>query len=262
MIMKRKKGIIMGMANRFSIAHGIAKTLKENGAELIFTVATAYFKEKITSIVEEDFTGSQIFVCDVSIDGEIEKTFNEIENNCGKIDFIVHSIAFSDKNELKGKYANTTRQNFLNTMNVSCFSLVETCKFAEKIMNEDGSVLALTYYGSEKVFPNYNVMGVAKAALEASVRYTARDLGSMGIRVNAISAGPIKTLAASGVGDFNKILEYNRTTSPLKRSVTQEDVGNTATFLLSHLSSGITGEVIHVDCGCSIMGMKPFDEKL
>lgn len=260
MIMEGKRGIIMGMANRFSIAYGIAQSLKENGAELIFTVASEYFKEKIAAIVEEEFKGSKVFVCDVSMDGQIEKTFEEIAIECGKIDFIVHSIAFSDKNELKGKYTETTRANFLNTMNISCFSLVETCKFAERIMNENGSIIALTYYGSEKVFPNYNVMGVAKAALEASVRYTARDLGAKGIRVNALSAGPIKTLASSGVGEFSKILDYNRSISPLKRSITQEDVGNTAVFLLSPMSSGITGETIIVDCGCSMMGMKPFDE--
>lgn len=260
MIMSGKKGIIMGMANKFSIAYGIAESLRDNGAELIFTVASDYFKEKIQPIVSEEFPESPIFVCDVSMDGAIEKTFSEIKNNCGEVDFIVHSIAFSDKNELKGKYTDTTRTNFLNTMNISCFSFVETCKYAEKIMNENGSIIALTYYGSEKVFPNYNVMGIAKAALEASVRYAARDMGAKGIRINAVSAGPIKTLAASGVGEFSKILEYNRTVSPLKKGVTQKDIGNTATFLLSDMSSAITGEIIVVDCGCSIMGMKPFEE--
>ncbi len=258
MIMQGKKGIIMGMANKFSIAYGIARSLKENGAELIFTVASEYFKEKITSIVEKEFENSKIFVCDVSMNGEIEKTFEKIQTKCEKIDFIVHSIAFSDKNELKGKYTETSRENFLNTMNISCFSFVETCKFAEHIMNENGSIIALTYYGSEKVFPNYNVMGVAKAALESSIRYSARDLGEKGIRVNAISAGPIKTLASSGVGEFSKILEYNKSISPLRRNITQEDVGNTALFLLSSMGSGITGETVIVDCGCSIMGMKTF----
>lgn len=261
MVMNNKKGIIMGLANRFSIAYGIAEQLSKNGAELIFTVASDYFKEKITPIVEENFKGSMIVVCDVSKDGEIERAFNEIHNSVGSVDFIVHSIAFSDKNELKGKYVDTSRENFLNTMNISCFSFTETCKYAQKIMNPEngGSIVALSYYGAEKVFPNYNVMAVAKAALENSVMYAASDLGIMNIRVNAISAGPIKTLASSGVGEFSKILDYNRQTSPLKRSVTQEDIGKAAAFLLSDMSSGITGEILYVDCGCNIMGMKPFE---
>jgi enoyl-[acyl-carrier protein] reductase I len=248
------------MANRFSIAYGIAKDLQANGAEVVFTTASEYFKEKIQSIVEEDFKGAHIYTCDVSSDGAIAQSFQDIQNDQGKQDFIVHSIAFSDKNELKGRYIDTTRENFLNTMNISCFSFVEICKHSEALLREEGgSIMALSYYGSQKVFPNYNVMAVAKAALETSVRYAASDLGGSNIRVNAISAGPIKTLAASGVGDFSKILEYNRCTSPLKRGVTLDDVGKAASFLLSDLSSGVTGEVLYVDCGCNIMGMKPFE---
>ncbi len=251
----------MGMANKFSIAYGIAEKLKNEGAELIFTVANDYFKEKITSIVEEDFKNSAIFVCDVTKDGEIERVFNEISASCGKVDFIVHSIAFSDKNELKGRYIDTTRDNFLHTMNVSCFSFTEACKYSTNVLKEEGgSIITLSYYGSQKVFPNYNVMAIAKAALETSVIYAASDLGKHNIRVNAISAGPIKTLAASGVGDFSKILDYNRNISPLRKSVTKEDVGGAAAFLLSDLSSGVTGEILYVDCGCNIMGMMPFTE--
>lgn len=247
----------MGMANRFSIAYGIAENLRANGAEIVFTVASEYFKEKIKPIVEEDFGDSPIYICDVSSDGSIAETFQTIEKDRGKQDFIVHSIAFSDKNELKGKYIDTSRENFLNTMNISCFSFVEICKYSKIVLNEEGgSIMALSYYGSQKVFPNYNVMAVAKAALETSVMYAASDLGENNVRVNAISSGPIKTLAASGVGDFSKILEYNRHTAPLKRGVTLEDVGKAAIFLLSDLSSGITGEILYVDCGCNIMGMK------
>ncbi|MDR3030880.1 MAG: enoyl-ACP reductase [Holosporales bacterium] len=249
-----KKGIIMGMANKFSIACGISESLKDNGADLIFLVQTEYFKEKISEMAK-NFSNNEIFVCDVIQDGAIEKTFDEIFEKFGPIDFIVHSIAFSDKNELQGKYLNTSRANFLNTMNISCYSFTEVCKNAQKIMPNGGSVLCLTYYGSEKVVPNYNVMAIAKAALESSVRYLANDLGEFGIRVNAISAGPIKTLAASGVGEFSKILEYDRNRSPLKRNVTQKDIADACVFLLSNMSAGITGEIIHVDCGCNTIGV-------
>ncbi|MDR1488459.1 MAG: enoyl-ACP reductase [Holosporales bacterium] len=259
MIMEGKKGIIMGLANKFSIAYGIAESLKANGAELLYTVANDYFKGKISEIVSGDFSGSNsdIFICDVSKNGEIERCFEEIKEKYGEIDFIVHSIAFSDKNELKGRYIDTTRANFLNTLNISCFSFTETCKVSEKIINPNkgGSIVTLSYYGARKVFPSYNVMGIAKSALESSVLYAANDLGKSNIRVNAVSAGPIKTLASSGVGGFSKILESNRALSPLKRNVTLNDVGDAVTFLTSDMSSGITGEILYVDCGCNIIGV-------
>ncbi len=260
MIMSGKKGIIMGLANKFSIAYGIANHLKEQGASLAFTTANEYFKGKINPIANE--LGSDIIeICDVSKDGEIERAFHEIHNKMGSIDFVVHSIAFANKDELRGKYYDTTRENFLNAMNISCYSFTETCRVAKDIMSPNGSLIALSYYGSEKVIPNYNVMALAKSALECSVRYLSYDLGDKNIRVNAISAGPIKTLAASGVGDFNKMLDYNRKISPLRRNVSQDDIGKAATFLLSDMSSGITGEILYVDCGCSIMGMKPFESE-
>lgn len=255
MIMQGKKGLIMGLANKFSIAYGISESLKKQGAELIFTAQTDYFKNKISDIANE-FGGHEVVLCDVSKDGEIENAFDKIAKDIGSIDFIVHSIAFSDKNELIGKYYNTSRANFLNAMNISCYSFTEVCKHSQKLMPNGGSLVTLTYYGSEKVVPNYNVMALAKSALETSVRYLADDLGEFGIRVNSISAGPIKTLAASGVGEFSKILEYERNRSPLKRNVTQKDIGDACTFLLSDLASGITGEIIHVDCGCNTIGVK------
>ncbi|MDR0744342.1 MAG: enoyl-ACP reductase [Holosporales bacterium] len=253
--MAGKKGIIMGMANKFSMAYGIAESLKANGADIIFTAQTEYFKEKIKEIAGT-FSANEIFICDVAEDQAIEKTFDEIYTKLGTIDFIVHSIAFSDKNELKGKYLNTSRSNFLNAMNISCYSFTEVCRSAQNIMPNGGSIISLTYYGSEKVVPNYNVMALAKSALECSVRYLANDLGEFGIRVNSISAGPLKTLAASGVGDFSKILEYDRNRSPLKRNITQKDIGDACAFLLSDMASGITGEIIHVDCGCNTIGAK------
>ncbi|MDR1364964.1 MAG: enoyl-ACP reductase [Holosporales bacterium] len=257
MIMQGKKGIIMGLANKFSIAYGISESLKNNGASLIFTAQTEYFKNKISDIAES-FGCNDVVVCDVAQDGDVERAFDEIYQRVGDIDFIAHSIAFSDKNELAGKYCNTTRGNFLNAMNISCYSFTDVCKCAsQKLMSKNGgSILALTYYGSEKVVPNYNVMALAKAALETSVMYIANDLGDMGIRVNAVSAGPIKTLASSGVSDFSKILEVDRNRSPLKRNVTQRDIGDACAFLLSDMASGITGEIMRVDCGCSKIGVK------
>lgn len=255
MIMQGKKGLIMGIANKFSIAYGIAESLKQQGAELVFTAQTEYFKNKISDIAKE-FGNHDVVLCDVSKDGEIENAFKQIFEDVGAIDFIVHSIAFSDKNELTGKYYNTSRSNFLNAMNISCYSFTEVCKYAQNLMPNGGSLVTMTYYGSEKVVPNYNVMALAKSALETSVRYLADDLGEYGIRVNSISAGPIKTLAASGVGEFSKILEYERNRSPLKRNVTRKDIGDTCTFLVSDLASGITGEIIHVDCGCNTIGVK------
>jgi enoyl-[acyl-carrier protein] reductase I len=256
MIMQGKKGLIMGLANRFSIAYGIAESLKRHGAEMLFTAQTEYFKNKISEITTE-FGAHDVVLCDVSLDGEIEKAFDKIHQAIGPIDFVVHSIAFADKNELTGNYYNTSRSNFLTAMNISCYSFTETCKYAyQKLMPAGGSILSLTYYGSEKVVPNYNVMALAKAALETSVRYLANDLGENKIRVNAISAGPIKTLAASGVGEFTRILETDRARSPLKRNVTQKDIGDTAVFLLSDMADGITGEIVHVDCGCSTIGVR------
>ena len=255
MIMNKKRGLIMGLANKFSIAYGIAESLKEHEADLLFTAQTEYFKDKISGILE-DFKSPEAIICDVSKDGEVEKVFENIYEKYGELDFIIHSIAFSDKNELTGKYYNTSRANFLNAMNVSCFSFTEICKHSQKLLKHGGSILTLSYYGAEKVVPNYNVMALAKSALETSVRYLADDLGEFDIRVKAISAGTIKTLAASGVGEFSKILEFERHRSPLKRNVTQKDIGDTATFLLSDLSKGITGEIIHVDCGSNIIGVK------
>ncbi|GHT89231.1 enoyl-[acyl-carrier-protein] reductase [NADH] FabI [Alphaproteobacteria bacterium] len=244
----------MGMANKFSIAYGIAGSLKNQGAALIFTAQSERFKEKISDTIAE-FSKHDVFVCDVTNEGEIERVFKEINDRVGNIDFLVHSIAFSDKNELRGQYSQTTRENFLNTLNISCYSLTEICRFLPIIMKDGGSVLTLTYYGSEKVVPNYNVMAVAKSALETSVKYLANDLGEYGIRVNAISAGPIKTLAASGIHEFSKILELERDRAPLKRNVTQKDIGDACSFLISDMASGITGQILHVDCGSSIVGM-------
>jgi enoyl-[acyl-carrier protein] reductase I len=254
-MMTGKKGLIMGLANKFSIAFGIAESLKKQQAELVFITQTEYFKEKISGIAS-DFGSDNIFVCDVAKDGEIERAFKEIVSKVGSLDFIVHSLAFSDRDELCGKYCNTTRANFLNAMNISCYSFTEVCKHAPLLLQNGGGVLTLTYYGSEKVVPNYNVMALAKAALETSVMYLANDLGELGIRVNAVSAGPIKTLAASGVGDFSKILAVDKDRSPLKRNVTQQNIGDACAFLLGDLSSGITGEIVHVDCGCNIIGVK------
>jgi enoyl-[acyl-carrier protein] reductase I len=254
MIMSGKRGLIMGLANKFSIAFGISESLKRYGADLFFTSQTEYFKEKISGIADE-FSCPEVFVCDVSKEGDIQRTFEEIASKFGTLDFIVHSIAFSDRNELIGKYCDTTRANFLNAMNISCYSFTEVCKHSRLLLKDGGSIVTLTYCGSEKVVPNYNVMALAKAALETSVMYLANDMGEFGIRVNAVSAGPIKTLAASGVGEFSKMLSIDRERSPLKRNVTQKDIGDACTFLLSELSSGITGEIVHVDCGCSTIGI-------
>ena len=253
--MQGKKGLIMGVANKNSIAWGIAQQLHEAGAELGFTYVGEALERRVKPLAES--IGSNFIVeCDVTNDDAIAKTFKEVEAKWGKIDFIVHAIAFSDKEELKGRYLETTRENFKVSLDVSCYSLTAVCKAAEHILNEGGSVVTLSYYGAEKVVPNYNVMGVAKAALEASVRYLADDMGAHGaIRVNSISAGPIKTLAASGIGGFKSILDANEKHAPLRRNVTQEEVGKTALYLLSDLSSGVTGENIYVDAGASQVGI-------
>ena len=247
-------GLIMGMANEYSIAYGIAKVLANCGAKLIFAVQNERFHQKVADMNE--FKGAETIICDVAKSGDVEKLFQDIKKSYDSIDFVVHSIAFSDRKELQGKYYNTTRENFLNAMNISCYSFTEVCRYAKDVMPNGGSLLTLSYYGAEKVVPNYNVMGVVKAALESSTRYLASDLGEFNIRVNAVSAGPIKTLASSGVGGFSKILEYEQNRSPLNRNVTREDIGKTCAFLLSNLASGITGEVLHVDCGCNTVGVK------
>ena len=212
--------------------------------------------EKRVKPLAKEVNSDCLIMCDVTDQDSVKKAFDQIKNKWGKLDFIVHSIAFSDKNELKGRYVDTSLENFQNTMNISCYSFAAVAKYASELMTDGGSMLTLSYYGAEKAVPNYNVMGVAKAALEASVKYVALDLGKDNIRVNAISAGPIKTLAASGIGDFRSVLSWNEENTPLKRNTTIEDVGNSGVYLLSDLSSGVTGEVVHVDSGYHAVGMK------
>lgn len=257
-ILAGKRGLIMGLANNRSIAWGIAKACAQNGAELAFSYQGEALKKRVVPLVEE--LGSQILVeCDVTDINSIDAMFDKLKQQWGKIDFIIHAVAFSDKEELKGRYVDTSFENFANTMNISCYSFTAIAQRAEPLMNDGGSLVTLTYYGAERVMPHYNVMGVAKAALETSVRYLAEDLGKKNIRVNAISAGPIKTLAASGIGDFRYILKWNEYNSPLRRNVTIDEVGGSAVYLLSDLSSAVTGEVHHVDCGYHVVGMKAVD---
>lgn len=254
--MQGKKGIIMGVANKNSIAWGIAQQLHEAGAELGFTYVGEALERRVRPLAES-IDSDFVVECDVTNDAAIAETFKEVEAKWGKIDFIVHAIAFSNKEELKGRYIQTSRENFKLSLDVSCYSLTAVCQAAEGVLNEGASIITLSYYGAEKVVPNYNVMGVAKAALEASVRYLADDMGSTNqVRVNSISAGPIKTLAASGIGGFKAILDKNEKHAPLRRNVTQEDVGKTALYLLSDLATGVTGENIHVDAGASQIGMQ------
>ena len=257
-LLKGKRGLIMGVANNRSIAWGIAKACSNNGADIILTYQGEAIKKRVIPLAEE-LSSAKVLECDVTDEKTIDDMFENIKNEWETIDFLVHAIAFSDKDELKGRYIETSKENFINTMNVSCYSLTSIAKKAEKLMSKGGSILTLTYYGSEKVMPHYNVMGVAKSALETSVKYLAKDLGKENIRVNAISAGPIKTLAASGIGDFRYILKWNEYNSPLKRTVSIEEVGNAAVYLVSDLSSGVTGEVHHVDSGYNIVGMKAED---
>jgi|TARA_Y100000739_G_scaffold51857_1_gene41284 enoyl-[acyl-carrier protein] reductase I len=257
-VMAGKRGLIMGVANERSIAWGIAKTAAEHGAELAFTYQGDALLKRLEPLAQS--VGSDtIMQCDVTEDRSIEEAFALIRKKWGKLDFLVHAIAYSDKEELKGEYVNTTRDNFLRTLDISCYSFTSVAKHAADLMENGGSLLTLSYYGSERVMPHYNVMGVAKAALEASVRYLAVDLGGQGIRVNGLSAGPMKTLAASGIGDFRYILKWNQYNSPLKRNVTLDDVGGAAMYLLSDLASGVSGEIHHVDCGYNIVGMKAVD---
>ncbi len=257
-LMAGKCGLVMGVANDRSIAWGIAKTLADHGAELAFSYQIDQLERRVRPLAES--IGSDMLIkCDASDDNALDSLFAVIEKKWGRLDFIVHAIAFSDRNELTGKYVNTSRDNFQLTMDVSCYSLTALCHRAQELMSDGGSIITLTYYGSERVMPHYNVMGVAKAALEASVRYLAVDLGAQGIRVNAISAGPIKTLAASGIGDFRYILKWNELNSPLKRNVSLDQVGQSALYFLSDLSSGVTGEVHHVDSGYHMVGMVAVD---
>ncbi len=257
-LMAGKRGLILGVANNRSIAFGIARACVDQGAEIALTYQGEAFRKRVEPLAAE--LGAHISGhCDVTDPASLDAVFADVAGRFGKIDFLVHAIAFSDKEELDGRYVETTRANFTRTMEISVFSFTDVARRAEALMNDGGSLLTLTYYGAEKVMPHYNVMGVAKAALEASVRYLAVDLGGRGIRVNAISAGPIKTLAASGIGDFRYILKWNEYNSPLKRTVTPEEVGDSGLYLLSDLSRGVTGEVHHVDSGYHVVGMKAVD---
>ena len=254
-IMRGKRGLIMGLANNRSIAWGIARSCGLAGAELAFTYQGDAIKKRVEPLARE-LGGIVLGDCDVTNSASLDAAFENLKQQWGRLDFVVHAIAFSDKDQLTGRYVETTQENFTNTLLISCYSLTAIVQRAEKLMDNGGSILTLTYYGAEKWMPHYNVMGVAKAALEASVRYLAADLGPKGIRVNALSAGPIKTLAASGIGDFRYILKWNELNSPLRRTVTIEEVGDAALYLLSDLSRAVTGEVHHVDSGYHLVGMK------
>jgi len=257
-LMKGKRGLIMGVANDRSIAWGIAKVAHDHGAELAFTYQGDALKKRVQPLAES--LGSKLVLpCDVSEQGSIDDVFSTIGKEWGSLDFVVHAIGFSNKDELRGRYVDTSFDNFQMTMNISCFSFTAVAKRAEKLMPNGGSLVTLTYFGAEKVMPHYNVMGIAKAALEASVRYLAEDLGKQKIRVNAISAGPIKTLAASGIGDFRFILKWNEFNTPLRRNVSIEEVGNAGLYLLSDLGKAVTGEVHHVDAGFHVVGLAAVD---
>ena len=257
-LMEGKRGLIMGLANDRSLAWGIARKLHEHGAELAFSYQGEAMEKRVRPLAES--LGSQnLFDCDVGDMASLDTLFDALKTRWGRLDFVVHAIGFSDKNELRGRYYDTSLDNFLHTMNISVFSFTAVAKRARELMPDGGSLLTLSYYGAEKVVPHYNVMGVAKSALETSVQYLAMDLGRDNIRVNAISAGPIKTLAASGIGDFRLILKWNEYNAPLKRNVTIEDVGGAGLYLLSDLSSGVTGETHHVDSGYHVVGMKAED---
>ena len=257
-LMAGKRGLIMGLANDKSLAWGISKALAAQGAELAFSYQGEALKKRVGPLANQ--LGADFLIeCDVADMDNLDRAFAELKERWGTIDFLVHAIGFSDKNELRGKFVDTSLDNFLLTMNISAYSFVAVTRRARAMMPEGGSVLTLSYYGAEKVIPHYNVMGVAKAALETSVKYLAMDLGPEKIRVNAISAGPIKTLAASGIGDFRYILKWNEYNAPLRRNVTIDDVGGAALYLLSDLASGVTGEIHHVDAGYNVVGMKAED---
>ena len=257
-LLKGKKGLIMGVANDKSIAWGIAKQASAQGAELAFSYQGEVLEKRVKPLASS--VGSKLVLeCDVTSEESIYKLFAVLKEEWGELDFVVHAIAYSDKNELKGRYVDTSAKNFAMTMNISCYSFTAISKRASEMMAPGGSLLTLSYYGAEKVMPHYNVMGVAKAALEASVRYLAADLGKDGIRVNAISAGPLRTLAAAGIGDFRYMLKWNEYNSPLRRNVSIADVGRSGLYLVSDLSSGVTGEIIYVDSGFHVVGMKAID---
>ncbi|WP_323768655.1 enoyl-ACP reductase FabI [Antarctobacter sp.] len=257
-LMAGKRGLIMGLANDKSIAWGIAKACADAGAELAFSYQGEALKKRVDPLAGQ--LGSDIVLpCDVGDEASIDALFDGLKERWDTLDFVVHAIGFSDKNELRGRYVDTSKSNFTLTMDISVYSFTSVMQRAEKMMKNGGSAVTLTYYGAERIMPHYNVMGVAKAALEASVRYLAEDLGKDGIRVNAISAGPIKTLAASGIGDFRYIMKWNEYNSPLRRNVTIQDVGKSALYLLSDLGSGVTGETHHVDAGYHVVGMKAVD---
>jgi enoyl-[acyl-carrier protein] reductase I len=257
-LMTGKRGLIMGVANDRSIAWGVAKACAAHGADVALTYQGEAFEKRVRPLAAS--LGSDVVLnCDVTDDASVEAVFAELQRRWSRLDFLVHAIAYSDKEQLKGRYVDTSADNFDMSLDISCYSFTAVARAAEPLMAAGGSLLTLTYYGAEKVVPHYNVMGVAKAALEASVKYLAADLGRGGIRVNAISAGPIRTLAASGIGDFRYILKWNEFNSPLKRNVTIDEVGGAALFLLSELGGGVTGEVHHVDCGYNVIGMKAVD---
>lgn len=258
-MMKGKRGVVMGVANEASIAWSIAKNVVGQGAKITLTYPNDAIYKRVTALSETLPECGPLLKCDVAQEGDIEAVFHELAKTWGGVDFVVHAIAFSDRKQLTGRYVDTTRENFLNTMNISCYSLTEICKAAAPLMPQGGSILALTYVGAIRVIPHYNVMGVAKAALESSVRYLATDLGPQKIRVNAISAGAIRTAASSGIGDFYYIMNWYKENSPLRRNVSVDEVGQSALYLLSDMSSGVTGEVHFVDCGYNIVGMKAVD---
>jgi enoyl-[acyl-carrier protein] reductase I len=256
--MAGKRGLVMGVANDRSIAWGIAKAVHAHGAELAFTYQGEALEKRVRPLAAS--LGSDfVLPCDVTNTASLDAVFADVAKRWGRLDFVVHAIAYSDKDQLKGRYVDTTADNFRMSLDISCYSFTAVCQRAEKLMAHGGSIVTLTYYGAEKVMPHYNVMGVAKAALEASVKYLAVDLGKSNIRVNAISAGPIKTLAASAIGDFRYILKWNEYNAPLRRNVTIDEVGGSAVFLLSDLGAGVTGENLHVDCGYHVVGMKSVD---
>ena len=256
--LKGKKGLIFGIANDRSIAWGIAEKLYKCGAELGFSYVNDSIKKRVEPLAQK-CESDMVYECDVKTDESLDNFFLKINDKWDNLDFIVHSVAFSDKDELKGDYVDTSRQNFLNTLDVSCYSLTAICQRAKSLFKNDGKILTLSYLGAERVMPHYNVMGIAKSALETSVKYLAADLGKHNIRVNAISAGPIKTLAASGISDFRYILKWNEYNSPMRRGTNIDEVGMNSIYLLSDMSSGVTGEVVHVDCGYHVVGMKAVD---
>jgi len=253
-MLKNKKGIIFGIANDHSIAWGIAKKLSENGAELILTYQNETFLKRVKPLAEK-LNNSFLVECDLDKKESLKKCFEIVENKFQNIDFVIHAVAFSDKSELNGRYISTSKENFIKTLNISCFSFTEISKYSSKIMNEGGSLLTLTFYGSNKVMPNYNVMGIAKAALETSVKYLSVDLGKHKIRVNAISAGPMRTLAGAAIANARNVFNYTKKNSALKRNVELEELGNSALFFVSDLSNAVTGEIHYVDCGFNIVGM-------